>query len=146
MSARAVSALVLGGFLIAGLAACDSGTTTSQPPVGPPTATTAPPATTTTPPVAVTHAAGCPVSADTLLKVVTDKYGRIPGLELRDVQCYQDYAIAGRFAARSDSEVATFHYVSGSWRYFTGGSGGYCEGVPENVKKHFRTMGYGGCD
>ncbi|RSM73604.1 hypothetical protein DMB66_02740 [Actinoplanes sp. ATCC 53533] len=64
---------------------------------------------------------------------------------MRDVQCYQNYAIAVRSAAQSDSEVETFRYVSGSWQSVGGGSADYCEGVPTKVKKHFRGTGYPGC-
>lgn len=151
MFARTASILVLGGTLVAGLAACGStSTTTAQPPAGPAAAaaTTAstPPRDQPAQPTAETKSAGCPVTVDTLLGVLKAKYGKLPaGQQLRGVQCYQDYAIVTRSAAQSDSEVETFHYVSGSWQYFVGGSAGYCEGVPAEVKKHFRGAGYPGC-
>ncbi len=150
MPARTISIIVLGGSLAAALTACTaSGTTTSQPSAGvPTTAPTTPP--TTTPPSrpgkTSAPAAGCPVSTDTLQKVLDDKYGGDSDYALLKVKCYENYAIADRIAVHYDSEVVTFHYASGSWHYFTGGSGGYCEGVPANVKKHFRSVGYGGCD
>ena len=142
--------------MFAGLSAC-TGTdaTAAQPTAGSPSAipTTSVPsrdqpvqAPISKAPVSKAESAGCPVTAETLLAVLKDKYQNLPeGHGLRRVECFQDYAIAVRFAASSDSEVATFHYASGSWQYFTGGSGGYCEGVPANVKKHFRGTSYPGC-
>jgi len=153
MSARTLSALVLGGALVAGLAACgdtDTGTTASGPAAG--SSSAAAPATTPASsepaPSAAPEApqAGCPVTVDTLVAVLKDKYDNLPaGAKVSDVQCHQEFAIATRSAPDADSEVEVFRYTSGSWRYFVGGSDGYCKGVPADVTKHFRTVGYGGC-
>jgi len=155
MSARSVSILVLCGFLAVGVAACDRADPKTAP-APTPTSTQSAVATPTTPsgnqPVrestGATRAPNCPVTAATLLTALQKKYPghALPkGQTLRNVQCYQDYAIGGRFTPGFDRDIQTFKYSSGSWKSFTGGSGGYCEGVPAGVRSHFRSVGYPGC-
>lgn len=153
MSARTVSILVLGGALAAGLTACGSTSTATSPPAAAAASTAVTPPSakpvqvpTSEGPDSPAGSAGCPVTVKTLLAVLRARHDKLPtDLELRGVQCYRDYAITGTFSTRSDSEVETFRFVSGSWQYFVGGSDSYCEGVPANVTKHFRGMGYPGC-
>jgi hypothetical protein len=92
--------------------------------------------------------AGCPVTEDALLTALKNKYRdhTLPkGQTLRRIQCYQDYAIAGRLTPGFDSDVQTFTFSAGTWRSFNGGSGGYCDGVPAAVKRYFRAHDYPGC-
>jgi hypothetical protein len=157
MSARTVSILVLGGTLVAGLAACTSTATAPKATSFPTASATTPPldkpveAPASTPPTAKSPAAeaqpaGCPVTTKTLLAVLKGKYPDLAtGHELTELACYRDYAIADSQAPGHDGEIAVFRYASGSWQYFTGGSAQYCEGVPADVKKHFRGVGHLGC-
>ncbi|MEV6631615.1 hypothetical protein AB0M54_12775 [Actinoplanes sp. NPDC051470] len=157
MSTRSVSFLVLGGALIAALTACTSPTesTGAAQPVGTPPAASTSSATVTPSPTAPggkpggrAAAANCPVTATTLLAAIKKEHPGWGASELSKIRCYQDYAMSTRRAAdpNADTEVETFRYTGGEWHMFVGGSGGYCEGVPADVKKHFRGDGYPGCE
>jgi hypothetical protein len=164
MSARSVSFAALGGLLIFGLAACGStgDDTTAQKPVATPSAAPAVSATTSAPAAEPTGQSGqggkktdpegdsanCPVTAGTLRAALKKEHPSWGEQELTGITCYQDYAISTRRAAASgaDTEVETFRYTGGAWQTFTGGSGGYCDGVPEDVTKYFRAHGRAGCE
>jgi hypothetical protein len=150
MSARSLSLVVLGAALTLGVTACGS----TEPKTAPaPTASASPAAEPTTDASGGTggqgtgdNRAGCPVTEDALMTALKAKYHTLPkGQTLRRIQCHQDYAIASRVTPGFDSDVQTFRYSAGTWRSFTGGSAGYCDGVPAAVKKYFRAHGYQGC-
>ena len=166
MFTRNVSVVALGGFLIAGLAACSSTPSPDAAAKAPAAAPSAAPAVsaTTAPPADPTPtakaggstkkpqdkgaSANCPVTAGTLRAAIKKEHPSWGEQELTAITCYQDYAISTRRAATSgaDTEVETFRYTGGAWQTFTGGSGGYCDGVPEDVSKYFRAHGRAGCE
>ena len=159
MSVRLVSVVVLGAVLTAGLAAC-AGQGAETPTAAPTTAATT--TTATTPPASkpatepsakpvkrrTTPAMmdACPVSEAALLKVMKDKRGTLrKGTTITKIKCFQRFAISVRQSPGADGEVEVYRYAAGTWTYFVGGSAEYCVGVPADVTKHFRTVGYEGC-
>jgi hypothetical protein len=121
--------------------------TTTTAPATTKTGPTASPAGTATPrPTAVK--AICTPSAATLLKAWQKQVaGKVPkGMTLSRIRCHGVYAIATSEQTGADSEVQVYKYASGSWHYFTGGSAGFCTGVPTSIRKYFQTHGYPGCE
>ncbi|GAA3961118.1 hypothetical protein [Actinoplanes auranticolor] len=164
MFTRSVPVVALGALLVAGLAACSSTASpdAAKAPAAAPSA--APAVSATTPPADPTPtdkaggstkksqdkgaSANCPVTAGTLRAAIKKEHPSWGEQELTGITCYQDYAISTRRAAGSgaDTEVETFRYTGGAWQTFTGGSGGYCDGVPEDVTEYFRDHGRAGCE
>jgi hypothetical protein len=161
MLVRSFALITLGAGLAVGIAACgadsDPGTGAAQsfrPPTAASSAAASPAvsspaaAAASKPTAATPSGTGCPVTEARLMAAWKEKVSATPrkGMTLTRIRCHDGYAITVNTVPRFDTEIEVFRYTSGSWRYFTGGSGGYCEGVPADVTKRFRGMGYPGCD
>lgn len=159
MFARTFAVLTLGAGFALTAAACTSNSTpdaaaTVAPTVASaaasaapsPAASSAPAPATSTKPASSTD--GCPATEATLLAAWEVKYGHKPtaGTQLTRISCHDGWAIAAREVPKQESEVEAFHFVSGEWKYLTGGSGGYCTGIPAAVQKYFNAHGPQGCD
>ncbi|MGA8112824.1 MAG: hypothetical protein WCA46_04080 [Actinocatenispora sp.] len=90
----------------------------------------------------------CPVDAATLLAALkeSDIYGRSGDPDdLKDVECYRGYAVAGAVRRDNDPEYQAPGILFGysepdsAWRALNLGSLGYCDGyVPADVAAHFK--------
>ncbi len=90
--------------------------------------------------------ASCP-SGETLISAREHKfdYKAPKGSVESKIACHDGWAMAAYEPTGQDSEVDTFHYVSGQWQYLGGSSAEYCELPPAAVKKSFAAQGWVGC-
>ncbi|GIE87323.1 hypothetical protein [Actinoplanes regularis] len=160
MSARTFAALALGAGFLASLAACGSTATPTTAATAAPVASSAPapvastaaPAPAKTAPASTKTVASndsvCPATEATLMDALERKIGKKPRKDLRmnSIVCHNGgWAITNVDSPGQEGTVQTYRYASGEWKYFVGGSAGYCSGVPSEIQKYFGEHGRG-CD